>query len=55
MAESFARMQLRSFVRQDGIYYSQKDIEHAITVMVKSFVSTQKIGAQKTLEKVIQE
>jgi DNA replication licensing factor MCM2 len=46
MAEAFARMQLRDYVRQD-------DIDRAISVTVKSFVSTQKLAAQKSLEKVI--
>ena len=46
MAESFAKMQLHDSV-------SQADIDRAISVMVKSFVSTQKIGAQRALEKYL--
>lgn len=46
MAESFARMQLRDSV-------IQQDIDRAISVMVKSFISTQKIGAQQALEKYL--
>lgn len=45
MAESFAKMELRNYVRES-------DLDRAISVMVKSFVSTQKIGAQRSLEKV---
>jgi DNA replication licensing factor MCM2 len=46
MAESFARMHLRDSVLQS-------DIDRAISVMVTSFVSTQKIGAQRALEKYL--
>ncbi|KAJ3385595.1 MCM DNA helicase complex subunit [Lobulomyces angularis] len=46
MAEAFAKMQLRDTVIQD-------DVDRAISVMVKSFVSTQKIGAQRNLEKYL--
>lgn len=46
MAEAFARMSLRDNVLQS-------DIDRAISVMVYSFVSTQKIGAQRALEKYL--
>jgi DNA replication licensing factor MCM2 len=46
MAEAFARMHLRDSVLQS-------DIDRAISVMVTSFVSTQKIGAQRALEKYL--
>lgn len=46
MAESFARMHLRDFVRQ-------QDIDRAMSVMTQSFVSTQKHSVRHHLEKVI--
>jgi DNA replication licensing factor MCM2 len=45
MSEAFARMQLREVVRQD-------DLDRAMTVMARSFVSTQKHSVKKNLEKV---
>ncbi|KAJ3033682.1 MCM DNA helicase complex subunit [Rhizophlyctis rosea] len=44
MSEAFARMHLRDFVRQD-------DVDRAISVTVKSFISAQKYSVQKQLEK----
>jgi DNA replication licensing factor MCM2 len=45
MSEAFARMHLRDHVRQD-------DIDHAISVTIKSFISTQKFTVKKQLTKV---
>lgn len=45
MAEAHARMHLRSFVIED-------DVDMAIRVMLESFISTQKFGVQKALQKV---
>lgn len=45
MAESHARMHLRSYVTED-------DVDMAIRVMLDSFISTQKFGVQKALQKV---
>ena len=45
MAESFARMHLRDYVRQ-------QDIDRAMSVMTHSFVSTQKHAVRSQLEKV---
>jgi DNA replicative helicase MCM subunit Mcm2 (Cdc46/Mcm family) len=45
MSESFARMHIRDFVRQD-------DIDQAIAVTIKSFISAQKYSVKKTLSKV---
>lgn len=45
MAEAHARMHLRSFVTED-------DVDMAIRVMLESFISTQKFGVQKALQKV---
>ena len=45
MAEAFARMHLRDVVRQD-------DIDHAIAVTIKSFVSAQKHSVKASLSKV---
>lgn len=44
MAEAHARMHLRSFVIED-------DVDMAIRVMLESFISTQKFGVQKALQK----
>ncbi|KAI9208361.1 MCM2/3/5 family-domain-containing protein [Polychytrium aggregatum] len=44
MAEAFARMHLRDIVRQD-------DIDRAIAVMIKSFVTAQKQSVRKSLER----
>lgn len=46
MSEAFARMQLSENV-------SQADIDRAISVMATSFTSTQKIGAQRALERYL--
>ena len=45
MAEAFARMHLRDYVRQD-------DIDHAIAATIKSFISAQKHSVKKTLSRV---
>jgi DNA replication licensing factor MCM2 len=45
MSEAFARMHLRDVVRQD-------DIDHAISVTIRSFISTQKFSVKKSLSKV---
>lgn len=45
MAEAFARMHLRDNVRQD-------DIDHAIAVTIKSFISAQKHSVKASLSKV---
>jgi DNA replication licensing factor MCM2 len=45
MAEAFARMHLRDVVRQD-------DIDHAISVTIRSFISAQKQTVQQSLRKV---
>jgi DNA replication licensing factor MCM2 len=45
MSESFARMHLRDFVRQD-------DIDQAIAVTIRSFISAQKYSVKKSLSKV---
>jgi DNA replication licensing factor MCM2 len=47
MSEAFARMHLRDYVRQD-------DIDHAISVTVKSFISAQKHSVKKSLSKVFE-
>lgn len=44
MSEAFARMQLRDAVRQD-------DVDRAIAVMTRSFVSTQKHSIKLNLER----
>ncbi|TPX64282.1 hypothetical protein SpCBS45565_g06016 [Spizellomyces sp. 'palustris'] len=44
MSEAFARMHLRDFVRQD-------DVDRAISVTVKSFISSQKYSVKKQMEK----
>ncbi|KAI8924077.1 MCM2/3/5 family-domain-containing protein [Entophlyctis helioformis] len=45
MSEAFARMHLRSEVRQD-------DVDHAISVTIRSFLSAQKFSVKKSLSKV---
>lgn len=45
MAEASAKMNLRDYVRAD-------DIDLAISVMIGSFVSAQKLSIKKTLERV---
>ncbi|KAJ8324432.1 MCM DNA helicase complex subunit [Batrachochytrium dendrobatidis] len=45
MSEAFARMHLRDTVRQD-------DIDHAISVTVRSFISAQKHSVKKSLSRV---
>jgi DNA replication licensing factor MCM2 len=45
MAEAFAKMHLRDVVRQD-------DIDHAIAVTIKSFISAQKNSVKASLSKV---
>ena len=45
MSEAFARLHLRDFVRQD-------DIDQAISVTIKSFISAQKYSVKKTLARV---
>lgn len=45
MSEAHARMHLRSYV-------SQEDVDMAIRVLLDSFISTQKFGVQKALQKV---
>ncbi|GJN13092.1 hypothetical protein PR202_ga31426 [Eleusine coracana subsp. coracana] len=44
MSEAHARMHLRSYV-------SQEDVDMAIQVLLDSFISTQKFGVQKALQK----
>lgn len=44
MSEAHARMHLRSYV-------SQEDVDMAIRVLLDSFISTQKFGVQKALQK----
>lgn len=44
MSESHARMHLRNYV-------SQEDVDMAIRVLLDSFISTQKFGVQKALQK----
>ncbi|PKA56856.1 DNA replication licensing factor MCM3 like 1 [Apostasia shenzhenica] len=44
MSEAHARMHLRSYV-------TQEDVDMAIRVLLDSFISTQKFGVQKALEK----
>ncbi|XP_068667407.1 DNA replication licensing factor MCM2-like [Aristolochia californica] len=44
MSEAHARMHLRNYV-------SQEDVDMAIRVLLESFISTQKFGVQKALEK----
>lgn len=46
MSESHARMHLRNYV-------SQEDVDMAIRVLLDSFISTQKFGVQKALQKVV--
>ncbi|KAH9248693.1 hypothetical protein BASA81_013627 [Batrachochytrium salamandrivorans] len=45
MSEAFARMHLRDTVRQD-------DIDHAISVTIRSFISAQKHSVKKSLSRV---
>jgi len=45
MSEAHARMHLRSYV-------TQEDVDMAIRVLLDSFISTQKFGVQKALQKV---
>jgi DNA replication licensing factor MCM2 len=45
MSEAHAKMHLRSYV-------SQEDVDMAIRVLLDSFISTQKFGVQKALQKV---
>lgn len=45
MSEAFARMHLRDFVRQD-------DVDRAISVTVRSFISAQKYSVKRQMEKV---
>lgn len=45
MSEAHARMHLRSYV-------SEEDVDMAIRVMLESFVSTQKFGVQKSMQRV---
>lgn len=45
MSEAHARMHLRRYV-------SQEDVDMAIRVLLDSFISTQKFGVQKALQKV---
>ena len=45
LSEAHARMHLRPFV-------SDSDVDMAIRVMLESFISTQKYGVQRSLEKV---
>lgn len=46
MSEAHARMHLRRHVIQE-------DVDMAIRVLLDSFISTQKFGVQKSLQKVI--
>ena len=48
MSEAHAKMHLRSYV-------SQEDVDMAIRVLLDSFISTQKFGVQKALQKVTSE
>lgn len=45
MSEAHARMHLRQHV-------TQEDVDMAIRVLLDSFISTQKFGVQKALQKV---
>lgn len=45
MSEAHARMHLRQHV-------TQEDVDMAIRVLLESFISTQKFGVQKALQKV---
>ena len=45
MSEAHARMHLRNYVTED-------DVDMAIRVLLESFISTQKYGVQKALQKV---
>ena len=45
MSEAHARMHLRNYV-------TQEDVDMAIRVLLDSFISTQKFGVQKALQKV---
>lgn len=45
MAEAYARMHLRQYV-------TEEDVSMAIRVFLESFISTQKFGVQKALQKV---
>lgn len=45
MSEAHARMHLRNYV-------SQEDVDMAIRILLDSFISTQKFGVQKALQKV---
>ncbi|KAI8826242.1 MCM2/3/5 family-domain-containing protein [Fimicolochytrium jonesii] len=44
MSEAFARMHLRDFVRQD-------DVDRAISVTIRSFISSQKYSVKKQMER----
>lgn len=46
MSEAHARMHLRQHV-------TQEDVDMAIRVLLDSFISTQKFGVQKALQKVL--
>lgn len=48
MSEAHARMHLRQHV-------TQEDVDMAIRVLLDSFISTQKFGVQKALQKVFKE
>lgn len=48
MSEAHARMHLRQHV-------TQEDVDMAIRVLLDSFISTQKFGVQKALQKVLKE
>lgn len=45
MSEAHARMHLRQYV-------TQEDVDMAIRVLLESFISTQKFGVQKALQRV---
>ncbi|CAN6483835.1 unnamed protein product [Victoria cruziana] len=46
MAEAYARMHLRQYV-------TEEDVSMAIRVFLESFISTQKFGVQKALQKCL--
>lgn len=48
MSEAHARMHLRQHV-------TQVDVDMAIRVLLDSFISTQKFGVQKALQKVLKD
>lgn len=48
MSEAHAKMHLRQHV-------TQEDVDMAIRVLLDSFISTQKFGVQKALQKVLKE